>query len=146
MKGHVGYGRCDVLDEPVDMLILSRIGCKNAGTRYNARGVNDEGAAANFVETEFVIKVRGNCIVRVCLCVLFFLFFLLHFYINKKNVINYKFLDHTMSFVQTSGSVPLFWEQKFVKTSYQVSLTRSADGKKNIDCCRELSTKSFLFL
>ena len=36
-----------------------------------------------------------------------------------------------MSFVQTSGSVPLFWEQKFIKTSYVVQLTRSAEGKPN---------------
>ena len=44
--------------------LISRLSCERAGTRFNVRGVNDEGHVANFVETEqvrimcFVIKPR----------------------------------------------------------------------------------------
>lgn len=31
---------------------MSRRSCKRAGTRYNARGIDDDGNVANFVETE----------------------------------------------------------------------------------------------
>lgn len=57
--------------------IISRLSCERTGTRFNVRGVNDEGHVANFVETEQVI-----------------------------------YLDNDItSYLQTRGSVPLFWEQ-----------------------------------
>lgn len=57
--------------------IISRLSCERTGTRFNVRGVNDEGHVANFVETEQVI-----------------------------------YLDNDVtSYLQTRGSVPLFWEQ-----------------------------------
>lgn len=34
--------------------LVSRLTCLRAGTRFNARGIDDEGNAANFVETEQV--------------------------------------------------------------------------------------------
>ena len=34
----------------------NRLSCERAGTRFNVRGVNDDGAVANFVETEQVRK------------------------------------------------------------------------------------------
>lgn len=71
--------------------ILSRLSCERTGTRFNVRGVNDEGHVANFVETE-------QCI----------------------------FLDSEItSYVQTRGSVPLFWEQPGVQVgSHKVKLSR----------------------
>lgn len=35
--------------------LFSRLSCERAGTRFNVRGVNDDGHVANFVETEQVI-------------------------------------------------------------------------------------------
>uniref|UniRef100_A0AC35U978 Phosphoinositide 5-phosphatase n=1 Tax=Rhabditophanes sp. KR3021 TaxID=114890 RepID=A0AC35U978_9BILA len=35
--------------------IVSRLSCERVGTRFNVRGVNDEGHVANFVETEQII-------------------------------------------------------------------------------------------
>jgi len=35
--------------------------CLLAGTRFNTRGVDDEGNAANFVETEQVGMGRNTC-------------------------------------------------------------------------------------
>jgi hypothetical protein len=39
------------------LTIISRQSCKRAGTRFNARGVDDEGNVANFVETETILNV-----------------------------------------------------------------------------------------
>ena len=35
-------------------MVISRLSCERAGTRFNVRGVNDDGHVANFVETEQV--------------------------------------------------------------------------------------------
>ncbi|KAK9366794.1 SacI homology domain-containing protein [Lipomyces kononenkoae] len=40
---------------PATLTVISRQGCRRAGTRYNARGVDDEGNVANFVETETIL-------------------------------------------------------------------------------------------
>jgi len=34
--------------------VISRLSCNRVGTRYNVRGVDDDGHVANFVETEQV--------------------------------------------------------------------------------------------
>lgn len=39
-------------------VISIRLSCERAGTRFNVRGVNDDGAVANFVETEQVNRAR----------------------------------------------------------------------------------------
>jgi hypothetical protein len=95
IKGFVGFVKhFDIETQRAELVLISRVGCQNAGTRYNARGVNDDGAVANFVESEMLLVLP----------------------------------EHTLSYVQVRGSVPLFWEQKFVTTSYQVSLTRGVDA------------------
>ncbi|KAK0657119.1 SacI homology domain-containing protein [Cercophora newfieldiana] len=37
---------------PSYLTIISRLSCRRAGTRFNARGIDDDGNVANFVETE----------------------------------------------------------------------------------------------
>lgn len=37
---------------PSTLTLISRLSCKRAGTRFNARGIDDEGNVANSVETE----------------------------------------------------------------------------------------------
>ncbi|GAA5835493.1 hypothetical protein JCM9279_004558 [Rhodotorula babjevae] len=65
----------------LDLIIISRRSTERPGLRYQRRGVNDAGEVANFVETEFIV-----------LCV-------------REGA------KHTCSFVQTRGSMPLFWSQ-----------------------------------
>jgi len=36
----------------MDYILISRRSSKRAGTRYNARGIDDDGKVANFVESE----------------------------------------------------------------------------------------------
>ncbi|RMX42694.1 hypothetical protein pdam_00011856 [Pocillopora damicornis] len=61
-----------------DFILISRRSCFRAGTRYFIRGLDAEGNAANYVETEQITQFEsGAC-----------------------------------SFVQTRGSIPLFWSQR----------------------------------
>lgn len=47
---------------PSTLTLISRLSCKRAGTRFNARGIDDEGNVANFVETETVFYMpSGLC-------------------------------------------------------------------------------------
>lgn len=39
---------------PSTLTLLSRLSCRRAGTRFNARGIDDDGNVANWVETETV--------------------------------------------------------------------------------------------
>lgn len=76
-------------------VVVSRLSCERAGTRFNVRGSNDDGHVANFVETEQVI-----------------------------------YLDNEVtSYVQTRGSVPLFWEQPGVQVgSHKVKISRGFEA------------------
>lgn len=38
--------------QPSNMTLISRLSCRRAGTRFNSRGIDDDGNVANFVETE----------------------------------------------------------------------------------------------
>ncbi|CAF0837615.1 unnamed protein product [Rotaria sordida] len=42
-------------NEDIELWLISRLSCERAGTRFNVRGVNDDGAVANFVETEQIV-------------------------------------------------------------------------------------------
>lgn len=76
-------------------VIISRLSCERAGTRFNVRGCNDDGHVANFVETEQVIYLD----------------------------------DKVTSYLQTRGSVPLFWEQPGVQVgSHKVKMSRSVEA------------------
>ena len=39
---------------PSNLTLISRLSCRRAGTRFNARGIDDDGNVANFVETETI--------------------------------------------------------------------------------------------
>ena len=39
---------------PSALTLISRLSCRRAGTRFNARGIDDDGNVANFVETETI--------------------------------------------------------------------------------------------
>ncbi|TKA27759.1 hypothetical protein B0A50_04860 [Salinomyces thailandicus] len=46
---------------PSNMTLISRLSCRRAGTRFNARGVDDAGNVANFVETETIFCTDTIC-------------------------------------------------------------------------------------
>ncbi|XP_011503811.1 PREDICTED: synaptojanin-1 isoform X1 [Ceratosolen solmsi marchali] len=41
-------------------VLISRLSCERAGTRFNVRGTNDDGHVANFVETEQIIYIDNE--------------------------------------------------------------------------------------
>lgn len=45
---------------PSTLTLISRLSCRRAGTRFNARGTDDDGNVANFVETETVYWHPAN--------------------------------------------------------------------------------------
>ena len=40
---------------PSQLTLISRLSCRRAGTRFNSRGIDDDGNVANFVETETIL-------------------------------------------------------------------------------------------
>ena len=47
---------------PSNLSIISRLSCRRAGTRFNSRGIDDDGHVANFVETETILwHPSGPC-------------------------------------------------------------------------------------
>jgi len=42
----------------IEVVLISRRSIHRAGTRYNARGLDNLGNAANFVETEQIVKIK----------------------------------------------------------------------------------------
>ncbi|XP_063385360.1 synaptojanin-1 [Cydia fagiglandana] len=86
-------------------VLVSRLSCERAGTRFNVRGCNDDGNVANFVETEQSIYID----------------------------------DSVASYIQTRGSVPLFWEQPGVQVgSHKVKMSRGYDASTSA-CDRHFS-------
>ncbi|WPH03674.1 Hypothetical protein R9X50_00655700 [Acrodontium crateriforme] len=46
---------------PSNMTLISRLSCRRAGTRFNSRGIDDDGNVANWVETETVFCTDRMC-------------------------------------------------------------------------------------
>lgn len=82
---------------PAHLTLISRLSSQRAGTRFNARGIDDDGNVANFVETETFFGTTSG--------VLF-------------------------SYVQTRGSVPVFWEQAtgLLPGQQKITVTRSPEA------------------
>lgn len=91
--------------------IISRLGCKRVGTRYNVRGADKLGNVANYVETEQIVtcECTFNCLTKLILldC------------------------DKLFSFLQVRGSIPLKWTQKTnLKYKPNIAITKSWDPFK----------------
>ncbi|KAI9318070.1 SacI homology domain-containing protein [Dichotomocladium elegans] len=81
MQGTMQIETCDIEGYQFDFILISRRSRERAGMRYQRRGVNEQGEVANFVETEQIVV----------------------FYRDQT--------PHVASFVQTRGSIPIFWSQ-----------------------------------
>ncbi|KAF9478161.1 inositol polyphosphate phosphatase [Pholiota conissans] len=69
IQGFVGVFTMPLPAPPTDgaptvatLSLISRLGWKRAGTRFNTRGVDDDGNTANFVETETVFSSDQHCV------------------------------------------------------------------------------------
>ena len=79
-----------------------------AGTRFNSRGVNDDGNVANYCETEQILVLNGHIISLVIL---------------RGTDHPFKRMTH-----HTLGSVPLFWEQRLIKGRHEPELSRTKEA------------------
>ena len=60
VQGFVTHTAVLQMEMPTTLVLVSRRSCQRAGTRYNARGVDDEGNVGNFVETEQIVYARDT--------------------------------------------------------------------------------------
>lgn len=84
MHGYYEEMTVDLFSNVLSVHIISRRLIQAAGTRYNKRGLNDDGFAGNFVETEQVVT---------------------------NLTLSSKIKPMVSSFVQVRGSVPMYWYQ-----------------------------------
>ncbi|KTW30137.1 hypothetical protein T552_00615 [Pneumocystis carinii B80] len=61
IRGFVGTVICKIGSLISSLTLISRLSCKKAGTRFNSRGIDDDGNVANFVETEILLTVNNFC-------------------------------------------------------------------------------------
>ena len=61
IRGFAKTVQTSVEHDKCAMTIISRQSWKRAGTRFNSRGVDDEGYVANFVETEVILFSKKIC-------------------------------------------------------------------------------------
>ena len=54
ISGFIDIKKVFTLSKSFKVCLFSRLSCDRVGTRFNCRGVNDDGNVANFVETEQV--------------------------------------------------------------------------------------------
>ena len=78
------------------LCVISRRARDRAGTRYKRRGVDEEGKAANYVETEQLLLYHTYC----------------------------------LSFLQTRGSIPVFWSQPGLKYRPPPRIDRSTEENR----------------
>ncbi|KAF9427532.1 hypothetical protein BGZ94_004735 [Podila epigama] len=81
MQGYVETEPCEIEEQAFEFTLISRRSKDRSGLRYQRRGIDEQGNTANFVETEQLLRIVRND------------------------------SDHQVSFVQTRGSIPLFWSQ-----------------------------------
>ncbi|XP_048694810.1 phosphatidylinositol-3-phosphatase SAC1 isoform X2 [Caretta caretta] len=60
MHGFIAMHSCSINGKYFDWLLISRRSCFRAGVRYYVRGIDSEGHAANFVETEQIVHYNGS--------------------------------------------------------------------------------------
>lgn len=50
IRGYVGVEALHIDGEKYELSVISKLSCQRAGTRFNSRGIDDNGNVANFVE------------------------------------------------------------------------------------------------
>lgn len=60
IQGYVDYKSCIFDGKELELILISRRRWGQAGTRYLARGLDDDGNVANYVETEQILCYRNQ--------------------------------------------------------------------------------------
>ncbi|KAG0665880.1 hypothetical protein C6P46_005974 [Rhodotorula mucilaginosa] len=96
----------------LELTVVSRRSTERPGLRYQRRGINASGQVANFVETEFIVECKREG------------------------------TPHVGSFVQTRGSIPIYWSQSPWALKPPPVLERTPEEsraamKKHLDALRD---------
>ncbi|CAD6504524.1 BgTH12-00034 [Blumeria graminis f. sp. triticale] len=99
--------------KPSSLTLISRLSCRRAGTRFNSRGIDDDGYVANFVESETIYWTLSSMG-------------------NQDNSVNRNPKGVCFSYVQIRGSVPIFWEQAagIIPGQQKITIIRSPEGSQ----------------
>ncbi|KAI8085318.1 SacI homology domain-containing protein [Thamnidium elegans] len=101
MQGTLQIEPCNIEGYEFDFVLISRRSRERAGMRYQRRGINEDGQVANFVETEQVVLFKRDQ------------------------------ANHVASFIQTRGSIPLFWSQSPYSLHPVPSLERTEEENES---------------
>lgn len=133
IRGYVGVESVCIHNEMYDLSVVSKLSCKRAGTRFNSRGIDDNGHVANFVEVRMILykSLTGP-----------------HIYSRKKKTETILCSERQcFAFTQVRGSVPgesvyqernggrdtytdlciVFWEQQGI-VNQKIQISRSLDA------------------
>jgi hypothetical protein len=66
ISGFVRIEKLNLGGQSINLALISRLSCRRAGTRFNARGIDDDGNVANNVETEILLSNGELCYSLVC--------------------------------------------------------------------------------
>ncbi|KAL4214955.1 DNase I-like protein [Rhizopus microsporus] len=61
IRGYVGVETIRIDHDRYELSVISKLSCQRAGTRFNSRGIDDNGHVANFVETETIFYSDRIC-------------------------------------------------------------------------------------
>jgi hypothetical protein len=60
IQGFIVHKTVTVVNQSVSILVIARRNWHRAGRRYTTRGIDNDGYASNFVETEQIIYLNNN--------------------------------------------------------------------------------------
>ncbi|KAI3639961.1 hypothetical protein MIR68_002002 [Amoeboaphelidium protococcarum] len=61
INGFVRVDQTNIYGEAATLALISRLSCRRSGTRFNTRGIDDDGNVANNAETEMLIYAKNQC-------------------------------------------------------------------------------------
>ncbi|CAB5215983.1 unnamed protein product [Rhizophagus irregularis] len=61
IQGYIGRKEVTIKSNTASLSVISKLSCKRAGTRYNTRGIDDDGNVANFVEAKTILQMSTSC-------------------------------------------------------------------------------------
>ena len=93
IQGYYGLHDFTLSGTPVTLTLISRLGFARAGTRFNTRGIDDDGHVANFVEVRLCLLFDAKSSATAD-------------DISRQTETVFRTKDSVFSFVQIRGSVP----------------------------------------
>ncbi|KAI9304517.1 SacI homology domain-containing protein [Cunninghamella echinulata] len=94
IQGFISITPLIINQKPITLALISRRSQERAGTRYFSRGIDERGHVSNYVETEQIIIYNDH-----------------HHHENNSSNTSINQHHIRFSYVQTRGSLPLFWGQ-----------------------------------